>query len=103
MSCKNDANLVLCALFVQIHKKTAISKESMFLSTALFCTPKLTLFENFDNFHMMIRLLRFLSNVWKDYSINHYNSNIYHPAIVKLLPKAEKVKEKIYNLMIKSI
>ena len=32
-----------------------------------------------------------------------YTANIYHPAIVKLQPKADKVKEKIYNLMIKGI
>ena len=32
-----------------------------------------------------------------------YTANIYHPAIVKLQPKAHKVKEKIYNLMVKGI
>ena len=32
-----------------------------------------------------------------------YTANIYHPAIVKLQTKADKVKEKIYNLMIKGI
>ena len=32
-----------------------------------------------------------------------YTANIYHPAIVKLQPKADKVKEKIYNLMKKGI
>ena len=32
-----------------------------------------------------------------------YTANIYHPAIVKLQPKADKVKEKIYDLMIKGI
>ena len=32
-----------------------------------------------------------------------HTANIYHPAIVKLQPKADKVKEKIYNLMIKGI
>ena len=30
-------------------------------------------------------------------------ANIHHPAIVKLQPKAIKVKEKIYNLIIKRI
>ena len=35
--------------------------------------------------------------------LGHYTANIYHPAIVKLQPKADKVKEKIYNLMIKGI
>ena len=30
-------------------------------------------------------------------------ANIYRPAIVKLQPKADKVKEKLYNLMIKGI
>ena len=34
---------------------------------------------------------------------NPYTANIYHPAIVKLQPKADKVKEKIYDLMIKGI
>ena len=39
------------------------------------------------------------------HSLNHavYTANIYHPAIVKLQPKADKVKEKIYDLMIKGI
>ena len=32
-----------------------------------------------------------------------HTANIYHPAIVKLQPKADKVKEKIYDLMIKGI
>ena len=32
-----------------------------------------------------------------------YTANIYDPAIVKLQPKADKVEEKIYNLMIKDI
>ena len=32
-----------------------------------------------------------------------HTANIYHPAIVKLQPKADKVEEKIYNLMIKGI
>ena len=32
-----------------------------------------------------------------------YTANIYHPAIVKLQPKADKVEEKIYNLMINGI
>ena len=35
--------------------------------------------------------------------LNKYTANIYHPAIVKLQAKADKVKEKIYNLMIKGI
>ena len=38
---------------------------------------------------------------WKRRTL--YTANIYHPAIVKLQPKADKVKEKIYDLMIKGI
>ena len=34
---------------------------------------------------------------------NNYTANIYHPAIDKLQQKADKVREKIYNLMIKGI
>ena len=34
---------------------------------------------------------------------NFLTANIYHPAVVKLEPKADKVKEKIYDLMIKGI
>ena len=30
-------------------------------------------------------------------SAKDHTANIYHPAIVKLQPKADKVKEKIYN------
>ena len=40
--------------------------------------------------------------IWKHIDII-YTANIYHPATVKLQPKADKVKEKIYNLMIKGI
>ena len=32
-----------------------------------------------------------------------YTANIYHPDIVKLQPKPDKVKEKNYDLMIKGI
>ena len=38
-----------------------------------------------------------------DVTTPEYTANIYHPAIVKLQPKADKVKEKIYDLMIKGI
>ena len=39
----------------------------------------------------------------KKLGLKVYTANIYHPAIVKLQPKADKVKEKIYDLMIKGI
>ena len=38
-----------------------------------------------------------------DVTTPEYTANIYHPAIVKLQPKADKVEEKIYDLMIKGI
>ena len=41
---------------------------------------------------------------WPNFTMPlYYTANIYHPAIVKLQPKADIVKEKIYNLIIKGI